>query len=133
MIDDTTLRRTGKDETNPGLAPPSVECLSDNDYVICSGVLAGYSFPDNKWGYFGVENIAMLRFDTGMFTQNLVIKEQHKRLLRSLVPPIKAAPKYNGPVQKKGAVTIMLHGGSGRGKTMTAGVFSRALVLFFSA
>lgn len=95
--------------------------MSDDEYLICSNMVAGYSLHDKKWGYFRVDLIAMVDFNHTAF-DSLILDTQLKRQILSLVQVhSREQLKFDDVIRGKGkGMVFLLHGEPGVGKTLTA-------------
>ncbi|KAI9738381.1 MAG: hypothetical protein M1834_008884 [Cirrosporium novae-zelandiae] len=95
--------------------PPDEEFL----LLLPTDVL-GYNMQEKKWVKLQVQNINSVYWNKQAF-ENLVINEDTKELVEALVTNQLAAEKGTDLIEKKGAgLIILLHGGPGTGKTLTA-------------
>ncbi|KAI1077367.1 P-loop containing nucleoside triphosphate hydrolase protein [Whalleya microplaca] len=102
-------------ESGPQLA------LSDEELLICSPYLHGYSFEAKSWGWFLVDNIQDIDFKPEAFSK-LVLPQKQKEMLSSLVHLQEDLDTgFNDLIEDKGkGLIVLLHGPPGVGKTFTA-------------
>ncbi|KAF4542890.1 AAA family ATPAse [Lasiodiplodia theobromae] len=80
----------------------------------------GFDIQEKKWVNLQVDNIHQLKWNTEAFDA-LAIDEDSKELINALVNNKIAAEKATDMVRGKGnGLIILLHGGPGTGKTLTA-------------
>jgi hypothetical protein len=101
--------------------------MSDEEYMICTTVVAGYSLNDKKWGWFEVAAIQDIEFNEGAFDA-LIFEEVKKKMLLSLVKAHATEKEgFDDVIKGKGkGLIILLHGEAGTGKTLTAGSYEEA-------
>ncbi|KAK0275338.1 hypothetical protein LTR35_011040 [Friedmanniomyces endolithicus] len=103
--------------------------LSDDDLLLASPVVLGFSFANKLWLEFSVSGIQDIEYDKGAF-ESLMLPEKQIEIVRALVE----SHKFNAAkvVQRtllrpgKGLVSV-LHGPPGCGKTLTAESISELL------
>ncbi|KAJ4355399.1 uncharacterized protein N0V89_003415 [Didymosphaeria variabile] len=97
------------------------EKLCDDDILICSPEIAGFSLQHRRWGLFKVSGLGTISFNQAAFDA-LVLPEQYKELLKSLVNAHqKKLSNFDDLVKGKGkGLLFLLHGDPGVGKTLTA-------------
>ncbi|KAK4199253.1 P-loop containing nucleoside triphosphate hydrolase protein [Triangularia verruculosa] len=107
-----------KQKFNPDDAHTS---MTEEDYLICSDEIAGYSLNERKWGFFKVDLIQEVEFDDDAFEQ-LMIDERAKRQLLSLVRVHENETlHFDDFIKGKGkGMIFLLHGDPGVGKTLAA-------------
>ncbi|KAI0649735.1 P-loop containing nucleoside triphosphate hydrolase protein [Trametes meyenii] len=94
--------------------------LSDEDLVLASPILHGYSLSDKIWLEFNVHQVQPIVWNEEAFA-NLVLANDRKDLLRSLVDAHSANLGFDDFVQGKGqGLIINLFGPPGVGKTLSA-------------
>ena len=96
--------------------------MEDEEYLICTDEIAGYSLDEKKWGYFKVDLIMDIDFDTNAFG-SLMLNEQSKTQILSLVMVHDdESVQFDDFVKGKGkGMVFLLHGDPGVGKTLAAG------------
>ena len=96
--------------------------LGDNEFAICSPQIPGFCLKSKRWGYFKVENISKIKFDTGVFDK-LILPTSQKEVLYSLVNAhVTGRASFDDIIPGKGkGMVFLLHGSVGAGKTVTAG------------
>ncbi|KAL1948292.1 hypothetical protein VTO73DRAFT_12367 [Trametes versicolor] len=96
------------------------EALKDEDLLLASPILYGYSLSDKIWLEFNVQHIQPIVWNEEAFT-NLVLADDRKDLLRSLVDAHSVNLGFDDFVQGKGqGLIINLFGPPGVGKTLSA-------------
>ncbi|KAI0819855.1 P-loop containing nucleoside triphosphate hydrolase protein [Trametes gibbosa] len=94
--------------------------LKDEDLLLASPVLYGYSLSDKIWLEFNVQHIQPIVWNEEAFA-NLVLADDRKDLLRSLVDAHSIDLGFDDFVQGKGqGLIINLFGPPGVGKTLSA-------------
>ncbi|GFP60418.1 26S proteasome regulatory subunit 4 [Trichoderma asperellum] len=95
--------------------------MSDDDYVICSSKVAGYSLDHKQWGYFRVDLTDEVVFNENAF-DSLILDARQKQQIQSLVHIHgHENMKFDDIIQGKGkGLVILLYGEPGVGKTLTA-------------
>ncbi|KAH8884180.1 P-loop containing nucleoside triphosphate hydrolase protein [Thozetella sp. PMI_491] len=95
--------------------------LSEEEQMMCSHEIAGYSLAWKRWGMFAVSCITEVDFNTDAFS-HLVFDEDKKRLIRSLVDQQEDPDaRLDDYIKGKGkGLIFLLHGPPGVGKTFTA-------------
>ncbi|KAL3443418.1 P-loop containing nucleoside triphosphate hydrolase protein [Aspergillus insuetus] len=126
MIDSKTYQHvhsttdlTGRDylpeDTHAVETPPSVEFQ-----LLLPATIPGFGFHDKKWINLLVEQIQEIEWNAEAF-KHLVLKSTKKELIEALVDKHTAASDSNDVIQGKGnGLILLLHGGPGTGKTLTA-------------
>lgn len=110
------IGKFGSDETS------EIPIFTDEEYVIASPVVLGFSFNDKMWLEFTVSGIEEIVWNDKAF-DSLVLKEDTKSILRALVESQKNSPTKNidDVIRGKGkGLVAVLHGPPGTGKTLTA-------------
>lgn len=105
--------------------------LTDDQYIICSDCVPGYSLNEKKWAYFCVDFLSEIPFNDHVFQDSLILEEKYKRMILSLVQ-VHSKPgfDFDDIIKGKGqGVVILLHGEPGVGKTLTAGKPMKSLLL----
>jgi len=95
--------------------------MTDNQYMICSSVVRGYSLSARRWGYFKVSLVSRVRLSQTAF-DSLIMNECYKKQVLSLVAAHEEdRAGFDDFVQGKGkGMVFLLHGEPGVGKTLTA-------------
>jgi len=96
--------------------------MTDDELLICSDEIAGYSLNERRWGLFKVDLVQDVDFDDGAFDQ-LMIDERIKRQISSLVKVHEnEALQFDDFITGKGkGIIFLLHGDPGVDKTLAAG------------
>jgi len=111
----------------PPRSPLTPELMSDEQLLMCSPTVLGFSFGDKMWAEFAVDSIHEIIFNTGAF-DSLVLPESQKSIVRALVEnhsgkgkSEKKQPGIDDIIRGKGrGLVAVLHGRPGVGKTLTA-------------
>jgi len=100
--------------------------MSEEQLLMCSPTVLGFSFGDKMWAEFAVDSIHEIIFNTGAF-DSLVLPESQKSIVRALVEnhsgkgKSKKRPGIDDIIRGKGrGLVAVLHGRPGVGKTLTA-------------
>ncbi|KAG5946035.1 hypothetical protein E4U59_004699 [Claviceps monticola] len=103
--------------------------FTDDDYLLASPVVFGFSFSEKQWLEFSVLRIGEIRWNEDAWS-SLVLPQETKDLIKALV----MSRKYNlsqtidDVIQGKGkGLVSVLHGPPGTGKTLTAEGISELL------
>jgi hypothetical protein len=97
--------------------------MTEEDYLICTDDVAGYSLDEKRWGFFKVDFIHNIDFDQGAFDQ-LKIHPQSKLLISSFIVHwiLERETPIDNFIKDKGkGMVFLLHGEPGVGKTLAAG------------
>ncbi|KAH9931585.1 P-loop containing nucleoside triphosphate hydrolase protein [Fomitopsis serialis] len=101
--------------------------LPDDELILASPVLYGFSLSDKMWLEFNVEKVRPIAWSDEPFT-NLVLPGNRRDLLRSLVEAHNSNLDFDDFVQGKGqGLVINLFGPPGVGKTLSAEATSEHL------
>ena len=96
--------------------------FTEEEYLIASPVVLGFSFTEKLWLEFAVSGIQDIHWDEGAF-DSLIIPDDQKRVIRALIETHAQEDKKNidDVIQGKGRGLVgVLHGAPGTGKTLTA-------------
>ncbi|KAL9124055.1 MAG: hypothetical protein Q9217_006581 [Psora testacea] len=96
--------------------------FTDEEYLIASPVVLGFSFSEKLWLEFAVSGINDIQWNEGAF-DSLMIPEDQKAVVRALVEShaYEAKKNIDDVIQGKGrGLVAVLHGPPGTGKTLTA-------------
>ncbi|KAI4629136.1 uncharacterized protein J4E87_003397 [Alternaria ethzedia] len=91
--------------------------------LMLPATMKGYGFHNKKWNTLLVEHIQDIKWNSGVFDKRLVLEEGKKDLVKALVTVHieKSSDIKTDFMDGKGEGLIMLlHGGPGTGKTLTA-------------
>ncbi|KAH8168543.1 ATPase family associated with various cellular activities (AAA) domain-containing protein [Sarocladium implicatum] len=103
--------------------------FSDDDYMMASPVVLGFSFAEKQWLEFTVEGVKEIVWNDTAW-DSLVSEPETKDLVQALVKSRKyhAANTIDDVIQGKGkGLVTVLHGPPGTGKTLTAEGISELL------
>jgi len=95
--------------------------LGEEEFMICSNRVAGFSLLSKKWAFFYINNLSTVSFNTQAF-KNLVLPREIKEMVYSLVK-VHATETlhFDDIIKGKGSgIIFLLHGPPGVGKTLTA-------------
>lgn len=97
------------------------EDLSEDQLILFSGLVFGYSLADGRWGAFSVNNVSNVEWNHGAF-ESLVMEPELKELVCGLIKSHhQATTDSDDFVRGKGKGLIgLLFGKPGLGKTLTA-------------
>ncbi|KAK8223114.1 hypothetical protein HDK90DRAFT_515460 [Phyllosticta capitalensis] len=96
--------------------------FGEEELLIASPVVLGFSFADKRWLEFSIAGIRDIEWNEGAF-DSLVLPPNDKSIVKALVSSHKfhAAETIDDVVQGKGkGLVFVLHGSPGVGKTLTA-------------
>ncbi|PNP83567.1 hypothetical protein FNYG_03130 [Fusarium nygamai] len=96
--------------------------FTDEDYLIASPVVLGFSFSEKQWLEFAVSCVNEIKWNEKAW-DSLVLEDGTKDLIKALVKSRKyhAANTIDDVIQGKGkGLVTVLHGPPGTGKTLTA-------------
>ena len=118
----TNTSPDGEIQPDGGLNP---ENMTEEDLLLCSPTVLGFSFSDKLWVELSVSHISDIEWNTGAF-DSLVLPESQKRIVRALVEShskqdTKKGSGFDDFIKGKGrGLVAVLHGRPGVGKTLTA-------------
>ncbi|KAF2125250.1 AAA family ATPase [Dothidotthia symphoricarpi CBS 119687] len=103
------------------IEPDEKPTLNEEQLLICTDTVAGFSLVTKKWGYLDVDHVREIDFNTSAFDM-LALSEEKKSMVAALVRSAKASSDtYDDLIKGKGkGVIFLLHGPAGVGKTFTA-------------
>ncbi|KAI0771305.1 P-loop containing nucleoside triphosphate hydrolase protein [Trametes elegans] len=105
---------------------PDARPLTDEELLLTSPIVYGFSFTDKQWLEFIVEHVEPFQWNDEAFEQ-LVIPPAHKTVLKTLVESHNAglSAQFDDFVPGKGhGLVINLFGNPGTGKSLTAEAMS---------
>ncbi|KAF4835048.1 26S proteasome regulatory subunit 4 [Colletotrichum tropicale] len=103
--------------------------FSDEEYLIASPVVLGFSFSEKLWLEFTVSGIKDIQWNESAY-ESLVLEPKQKDIVQALVESHKyhASKSIDDVIQGKGkGLVAVLHGPPGTGKTLTAEGISELL------
>ncbi|KAJ7269329.1 hypothetical protein B0H12DRAFT_33079 [Mycena haematopus] len=103
-------------------APKAIREFTDEEYLLATNVLRGFSFADKKWFELFIDNFSDIEWNQVSFDR-LVLPEDSKKLLLALVTTHLSldGSGFDDIIKGKGrGLVILLHGSRGMGKTLTA-------------
>ncbi|KAK0663456.1 hypothetical protein QBC41DRAFT_24026 [Cercophora samala] len=103
--------------------------FSEEDYLIASPVVLGFSFAEKLWLEFTVSGVKEIQWNETAY-DSLVLESKTKDIVKALVESHKyhAAESIDDVIQGKGrGLVAVLHGPPGTGKTLTAEGISELL------
>ncbi|KAL5000598.1 P-loop containing nucleoside triphosphate hydrolase protein [Aspergillus recurvatus] len=127
MVDVKTYRamhsESGTVSSGQELDPDAMESKdppSDPFLLLLPHEIKGFGFNDKKWRTLLVERILDINWNEEAFDR-LVMQHHKKELIKALVTVHSTSAKSTDIIEGKGnALIILLHGGPGTGKTLTA-------------
>lgn len=95
--------------------------LDNDDFLICHHMMPGFSLIEKKWGFFNVEHINEIEYNSDAFN-SLMLDEEQKQMVLSLVKVhTNERLSFDDVIKGKGrGMIFLLHGIPGVGKTLTA-------------
>ncbi|KAJ5928290.1 ATPase AAA-type core [Penicillium verhagenii] len=113
--DPTEEREYLSDESTEAEDPPD-----ENFLLLLPATVHGFGFQDKKWRLLLVSHIDEIRWNEQAF-DHLVLHSTKKELIRALVKKHDATNESTDVIEGKGnGLILLLHGGPGTGKTLTA-------------
>ncbi|KAJ7635038.1 P-loop containing nucleoside triphosphate hydrolase protein, partial [Roridomyces roridus] len=103
-------------------AEKEARVLSEEETLLATNVLRGFSFAEKKWFSLFIENYSEIVWNEASFDR-LVLPEDSKMLIRALVSSHLRTEnnKFDDIIKGKGrGLVTVLHGSPGVGKTLTA-------------
>ncbi|KAF2195736.1 P-loop containing nucleoside triphosphate hydrolase protein [Zopfia rhizophila CBS 207.26] len=105
-----------------------LECAEhppDDDFLLLlPATIRGYGFNDKEWRMLPVEQIRDIRWSSDTFDSRLVLDYKKKELIKALVTVHSSSStkqQKSDIIEGKGkGLILLLHGGPGTGKTLTA-------------
>ncbi|KAM7197818.1 P-loop containing nucleoside triphosphate hydrolase protein [Naviculisporaceae sp. PSN 640] len=113
------LYHTQRRFRKPRAAP---EDFTEDELIICHYQLPGFALSEKQWGWFSVDNISEIDYDSEAFTTSLILQPRVKNMVLSLVQVHdKEQVGFDDVITGKGrGMIFLLHGEPGVGKTLTA-------------
>ena len=95
--------------------------LTNDQLLLCSASLRGYSLRDKKWLQFSIDCVSGIKWNKSAF-ESLVLPSDHKELILALTESqVQSKDSFDDVIQGKGkGMIILLSGPPGVGKTLTA-------------
>ncbi|CAG8377073.1 unnamed protein product [Penicillium salamii] len=127
MVDMITYRQLHTEDDTP----EDREYLSDGEMeaeeppdktflLLLPTTIHGFGFQDKKWRLLFVSQIGMIKWNEKAF-DHLVLHSTKKELIRALIKKHDATTESTDVIEGKGnGLILLLHGGPGTGKTLTA-------------
>ena len=104
--------------------PETTPRLSDEQLMICSHKIPGFSLANKRWCFFELDQIQEIQYNHAAF-ESLVLASPLKRMIHSIVK-VQCQPgksfQFDDIIKGKGkGMLMLLHGAPGTGKTLTVG------------
>lgn len=101
--------------------------MTSEEYMICHHMVAGFAFNEKRWGFFEVDFLDQIDYNTTTFQQSLILDDEYKKMIQALVEVHQDEnAQFDDVITGKGkGLTFLLHGEPGTGKTLTAGTYFR--------
>jgi len=96
-----------------------LENVPFGEFHLCAPTVRGYSFVSKSWGRFAADQLTKIRWYGNAF-EHLVLPEEKKTLIKSLVNADRSQMITDVVQGKSGGFLVVLHGKPGTGKTLTA-------------
>ena len=111
----------GSDENVITGEKSNLKPLTNDQLLLCSASLKGYSLKNKKWLTFSIGSVLAIEYNESAF-ESLVLPEDHKELILALAESqVQHRDSFDDVIQGKGKGMIMLLSGPpGVGKTLTA-------------
>ncbi|KAF2035608.1 P-loop containing nucleoside triphosphate hydrolase protein [Setomelanomma holmii] len=116
--DEPPADRTELDQAAMSAAEPPDESFT----LLLPARVRGYGFDNKKWNWLLVKHTRDIPWEKSTFDDRLVIPEEKKELIKALITNHngKTATNMDFMEGKGEGLNILLHGGPGTGKTLTA-------------
>lgn len=97
--------------------------FQDNEFMICNYLIPGFSLVDKAWGFFNVDHIHEVDYDSTAFEVLMLDPEQKQMILSLVKTHTDSRLSFDDVIKSKGkGMIFLLHGEPGVGKTLTAGM-----------
>ncbi|KAK0109760.1 hypothetical protein ONS95_002437 [Cadophora gregata] len=120
--DDTSMARKASDKEDrfmSHLNTPSYE-ISDEQALLCPARVRGYSFLEKIWGFFLVDEVQEIDWQTNAF-YSLELDPRMKSAILAMVSTHRHNDNFDDIIPGKGkGLVFLLYGRPGLGKTLTA-------------
>ncbi|KAJ3498814.1 hypothetical protein NLG97_g826 [Lecanicillium saksenae] len=102
--------------------------LNDYHILLTSPIVRGYSLKNKRWMQFFIGNVQEIEFHDGAF-DSLVLSEERKKLILAFAQSqVKHRDSFDDVIKGKGrGIIMLLSGGPGIGKTLTAEVVAEQM------
>ncbi|KAG0129740.1 hypothetical protein HOY82DRAFT_487773 [Tuber indicum] len=122
--DDSENENEDEDEDCGGGDDEEDEEMTEEQLLLCSPTVLGFSFGDKLWAEFAVEHVNEIEFNPDAF-ESLVLPEAQKKIVKALVESHTgnrgSRSGIDDVIKGKGkGLVAVLHGRPGVGKTLTA-------------
>ncbi|KAL9583119.1 MAG: hypothetical protein Q9212_002892 [Teloschistes hypoglaucus] len=95
--------------------------LTDDQLLLCSTTVRGYSLKDKKWMTFDVDSVRDIEWSDTAFERLVLPKDQKELILALIESQIANKDTFDDVIQGKGkGMILLLSGPPGVGKTLTA-------------
>ncbi|KAM3478625.1 hypothetical protein MY5147_002137 [Beauveria neobassiana] len=102
--------------------------LDDDHVLLTSPIVRGYALKNKRWMQFFIDSVEEIEFHEGAF-DSLVLSEERKKIILALAKSqAKHKDSFDDVVKGKGrGIIMLLSGGPGIGKTLTAEVVAEQM------
>ncbi|KAM3542009.1 hypothetical protein ARSEF1564_005109 [Beauveria bassiana] len=115
-------------EANQSQADYEMPPLDDDHVLLTSPIVRGYALKNKRWMQFFIDSVEEIEFHEGAF-DSLVLSEELKKIILVLShSQVKHKDSFDDVVKGKGrGIIMLLSGGPGIGKTLTAEVVAEQM------